>query len=67
MYSFKYINLTRGIDCECLDIFFLVRGRVIVVDSQLKPLALKLDKIVIENPKGLRMRQWNDMELVEGK
>jgi len=43
-----------------------IQGRVIVVDPKLRPLNGQLDSIVIENPSGSRMRQWNNVTLEEG-
>lgn len=38
-----------------------------MVDPKLRPLNGQLDSIVIENPSGSRMRQWNNVTLEEGK
>ena len=37
-----------------------------MVDSNLKPVEGNLDTVVIENPSGSRMRQWNDAKLEDG-
>ena len=36
------------------------------MDSNLKPIEGNLDRVVIENPSGSRMRQWNDVKLENG-
>ena len=36
------------------------------MDSNLKPVEGNLDTVVIENPSGSRMRQWNDVKLEDG-
>ncbi|XP_057300499.1 alpha-2-macroglobulin-like protein 1 isoform X4 [Hydractinia symbiolongicarpus] len=43
-----------------------IQFRVIVVTHTLKPYEGKLEKVVIENPSGSRMRQWKDVDLEEG-
>ncbi|XP_047140669.1 alpha-1-macroglobulin isoform X3 [Hydra vulgaris] len=42
-----------------------IKCRVVVVNAELKPHKGKL-KVVIENPSGTRMQQWNDVELNDG-
>ncbi|XP_047140666.1 murinoglobulin-1 isoform X2 [Hydra vulgaris] len=42
-----------------------IKCRVVVVNTELKPYKGKL-KVVIENPSGTRMQQWNDVVLDDG-
>lgn len=57
--------LSYGHNKGCL-YYYLVQFRVIVVTHTLKPYEGKLEKVVIENPSGSRMRQWTDVALEEG-
>lgn len=43
-----------------------IKFRVIAVDSNLRASGGKLDKVIILNPSGSRMRQWNDIDVSNG-
>jgi hypothetical protein len=75
----KFSNMSQDIRVEKLGLSILIqtdrplykpgqiiRSRVIVVDSNLKPFNGKLDKVSIVNPSDSTMRIWRDTPLVDG-
>lgn len=46
---------------------FLVRARVVIVDSNLRPFNGTIDTVTITNPSDSLMRMWRDTQLVDGK
>jgi len=64
-FRFCGIVVNECILCYVI-LLFLVKFRVMAVDTNLRPFMGTLNKVVIENPSGSRMRQWNDIKLDGG-